>query len=108
MSGAPETTSQWVMWGIGIFVTIMLSIGGFVISSMSNRMDRLEDNLYKQTSVSITEDKLTRLLEYQRQYFDSRLQSVENTTQSLGQQLGILTEDQKEFQKEMRDIFRKQ
>ncbi len=107
MSDSSGGNPQWLTWGLSSIMALGMTLGGYLYSSQQSQIDRLEDKIYEQTRVSVTDEKLQRSLDGVTRYIDVRVQSMETSQRETTRQLQVLIEDNKAFRKEMREAFLK-
>ncbi len=107
MSSSSESNRHWITWILGAALTLMLGVGSIGYSSMSSRIDRVENLLETVRSEKASKEAVEQYYSDSLRYIDTRLKTVEYAQQETSRQLGILVEDQKAFQKELRLQFSK-
>ncbi len=105
MSNAAESNRQWVTWGLSSIMALGMTLGGYLYTSQQSQIDRLEDKIYEQTRISVTEEKLDKAMDRTIRYIDIRVQNIETSQRETSRQLQVLIEDNKAFRKEMRETL---
>lgn len=103
-----EMTQKWVSLILSLLVPAALGIGTMLYNSQQDQIDRLQDQVWEQQRVNVTEDKLNREIERVIQIVDLKLSSIETQQREISNQLAIALEQNREFQREVRDRFQEQ
>lgn len=107
MSNMSENNRQWITWSLGILLSFGMTVGGFVVTSMSSRIDKVENQLYALRTDAASKAAMAQSQAEMIRYIDTKFQIVESAQQETARQLNILVEDNKSFQKELRSQFNK-
>lgn len=100
-----EINRQWILSGAGILLTLAIFLGGIIVSSLQSQIDSNQERIYKLSSEAVTDERLDRQISQVTDYIDVRIQSLEAQQRETTRQLTILVEDNKKFQKEMRQAM---
>lgn len=98
-----EINQKWITTALTILVSAATSIGAMLWNSQQKQIEQLQDRVYEQQRVAVTESKLNREIERVIQIVDLKLSSIETAQTETGKQLAILIDQQREFQKEVRE-----
>lgn len=98
-----EVNQKWITAILAILVSAATSIGAMLYNSQQKQIEQLQDRVYEQQRVTVTEKKLNREIERVIQIVDLKLSSIETAQREIGKQIAVLSDQQMEFQKEMRD-----
>lgn len=106
MSTVGNNNQKWISLILSLLVPLSLGIGTMLYNSQQDQIDKLQDQVWEQQRVNVTEDKLNREIERVIQIVDLKLSSIETQQREIGKQLAVYMDQQKEFQKEMRERMR--
>ena len=97
-----EVNQKWITTALTILVSAATSIGAMLYNSQQKQIEQLQDRVYEQQRVTVTENKLNREIERVIQIVDLKLSSIETAQREIGKQLAVMGDQQREFQKEVR------
>lgn len=103
-----EVNQKWITTFLVVIVSATTSIGTMLYNSQQKQIEQLQDRVYEQQRVAVTEDKLNREIERVIQIVDLKLSSIETAQREIGKQIAVLSDQQTEFQKDMRSRLNKQ
>lgn len=101
----PENNRAWIIGGAGVVITIVLSLGGIITNSLQSQINTNQARIYEINSKAVTNERLDRQIKQVTDYIDVRVQSLEAQQREISRQLTVLVEDNKSFQKEMREAL---
>lgn len=107
MSELSDKNMTWITWAIGALLAVSTTLGGILYSSQQAQISKLEDKIYSQSIVAVTDEKLDRAMEGMTRYIDVRIQNIESSQREASRQQEVLISDIKEFRKEMREALAK-
>lgn len=105
-SAISESNQKWISLILSLLVPMSIGIGTMLYNSQQGQIEKLQDQIWEQQRVNVTEDKLNREIERVIQIVDLKLSSIETQQREIGKQLAVYMEQQQEFQTEMRERLR--
>lgn len=94
-STIPENNRHWILGGAAVVITIVLSLGGVITSSLQSQINNNQERIYHINSTAVTDERLDRQIKQVTDYIHVRIQSLESQQREMGKQL--LVNDTKEY-----------